>query len=260
MKRVMTVSVISVLVFLMSFAGAGEKKLLPSGTHIIKTDGGMDLALTIPAGFSLDKGNSLIVLLHGAQMQDLNDVKSVWSGWTDSFSRSGYIVVVPRSKTNPNAWDAKDIDDLAKFCKKIADDYNVLNRQGVAVGHSSGADGAARLVTTEPRLFSAIVSLGGQTRPETATLKNNNIGVFLFHFNGDNVVNISFAKQLEENLKKAGVNVTLKTEDMNSHAIEHYAQRALSPTTSWLSNWMKDEARKLTSVGQDNNLNWQVLS
>jgi|GEM_PF-2384965 len=239
---------------------ASDKKLLPAGTHLVKTEGGMDVSLTIPSSISPEKGCSLIVLLHGAQMKDINDVKSVWNAWSDSFSKSGYIVVVPRSKTNKDAWAPQDVDDLTKFCRKIAEDYGVAGREGAAVGHSSGADGAARLVVSDPKLFSAFISLGGQSHPDVASFKNNNIGVFLFHFNGDPIVNINASKQLEATLKQAGVDVTLKSEDNNSHAIEFYAQRALQPVTSWLSAWMKDKARKLTSVGEDKNLNWIVLS
>jgi len=241
---------------LVPLIGADKKRLLPPGTHIVRTEGGMNVVFAVPPGFSVKKGSSLMVCLHGAGIRDINDNKSVWSGWIGAFTRAGYICIAPRSKTNPNGWDAKDIKDLVEFVKKTVKDYNVLTRQMVAVGHSSGADGAYRLVASEPKLFSALVSLGGQLRPDPKVLKNNNIGVFLYHFNGDPIVNVSASQRAYDTLKKADVDVTLKTENMNSHAIEFYLQKAQQPVSSWLSEWMKKKARRLIAVGEDDNLNW----
>jgi len=225
---------------------------MPPGVHTRKTPGGVEYVLYVPR-----KATGMLFLLHGAGFRDLNDAHGVWRGWAKDYNSKGFIVVIPFSSRG--AWGDAQVKELARLAMELAKTYVVPRRMGAAVGHSSGAEGAFKLVAGNPSLLSAAVSLGGRPTINAQLFKEKNIAGYFFHFTGDPIVPVGNARVAHNSLKSAGAETDLKENPGNTHAIEHYIAQSKQVVEGWLTNWFKKKARILGKVGQDDSLNWQEL-
>jgi len=229
----------------------GDK--LPPGVHTQKTPRGVPFVVHIPR-----KASGMIFLLHGAGFRDINDAGNVWRGWAQDWTKKGFIVVIPFA--SGGAWSDAELSELGRLATELAATYNVPRRMGAAVGHSSGAEAAFKLVTANPSLISAAVSLGGRPKPNAQFFKEKNLAGYFFHFKNDPIVPVSAARSAYNSLKALSAETQLKEVDGNSHAIEFYLLQSKQTVEAWLIRWFKTKARVLGKVGQDDSLNWQEFS
>ena len=229
-----------------ALVAGGRPKKYPAGTHILKTNQGMQYVLHVPK--RLGRNGALLVCLHGAGMRGINDIKGVWSGWMNAFGKSGYLVVAPEAAGN--AWTQAEIQQVTSLAKRLAEAYGLPARRCAVAGHSSGAEAAARVLQGAPRLFSAGVSIGGRPTVNAKTMKEHNLAFFFFHYTQDNIVNVAGARQAHQTLKKEGVVTDMKeVGGKATHAIEFYLADSLKQVQEWLKGWLTKGARKLGTVG-----------
>jgi len=229
----------------------GEK--LPPGVHTQKTAGGVPFVVHIPR-----KASGMIFLLHGAGFRDINDASNVWRGWAQDWAKKGFIVVIPYAKGG--AWSDAQLGELGRLAAELAATYSVPRRMGAAIGHSSGAEAAFKLVAANPSLLSAAISLGGQPKLNAQLFKEKNLAGYFFHFKNDPTVPVSAARSAYNSLKALSAETQLKEADGNSHAIEFYLAQSRQTVDAWLNRWFRTKARFLGKVGQDDSLKWQEFS
>ena len=243
--------VITMMVLLLGATLLCGGKLAP-GVHTSKTPRGVPFVVHIPR-----KATGMIFLLHGARVNDVNDAGNLWRGWAQDWAKKGFIAVIPYAKGG--AWSDAQLSELGRLAEELAATYNVPRRMGAAVGHSSGAEAAFKLVAANPSLLSAAVSLGGRPKPNAQLFKEKNLAGYFFHFKNDPIVPVSAARSAHNSLKSVSAETQLKEVDGNSHAIEFYLTQSKQTVETWLSGWFKTKARVLGKVGQDDSLKWQEL-
>jgi len=238
------------LVFVCSIVFAGEKK--PPGVHISKTPGGVGYVLYVPK-----KVSGMVFLLHGAQFRDLNDAHGVWKAWANDFCTKGFLAIIPFAPRG--VWGEAQLNELSRLAADLSSTYSVPRRMGAAIGHSSGAEGAFKLVAGNPSLLSAAVSLGGRPQVNAHLFKTKNLAGYFFHFTGDNIVPPGAARTAYNALKSQGAETAFEEAPGAGHAIEAYIAQSKKVVFNWLFTWFSKKARILGKVGQDESLNWEEL-
>jgi len=257
MKRLAALALVCCLILCLATALHADKKSykkMSSGTFSLKSKGGIDFYLGVPKGYNPSKGSPFMLCLHGDGIRDANDNKNVWSSWVASAVSAGFVVCAPKS---PGQNWAGGTRALTGLIEELEDIYKLNIRQYVAIGHSSGASVIYQLVLGDTKRFSAFGSMGGRLQVNEADVKKaGNLGAYIFHFTGDPIVGVNFAKTAAQQLKSAGATVELKEEQMNSHAIEHYLAAGSKVIIPWMLEWVRKKARILTDPGNDTNLPW----
>lgn len=260
MKRACAICIAIVLILAgtaaMLQAGGKKYKRMAPGTFVLKSKAGIDYVLTVPKSYNPKTGAPFMLCIHGdAGFRDMNDFKGVWSGWMNTAGTLGFVCCAPKAPSRN--WVGK-ASSLLRLVDELKERFNLRVREHVAVGHSSGATAAFQIALADPLRFSAFGSMGGRLQVNQQKVKQaKNMGAFLSHITGDNVVPPSASKQAADALKAAGV--TVKHEEMagQGHAMEYYLNCASASMIKWLVNWVKNKARLLTDPGDDTNLTWE---
>jgi len=148
----------------------------------------------------------LILYLHGKSLRG-NDLKRVSAYGLPRRLRTDkgfpFIVVCPQLPGDQRWTDTRA---MASLVQDIAKRYPVDRSRVYAMGFSMGASGAWRVAHAYPRLFAALVSVGGTYEiPLAASGRLKPVPVWMIHGTEDREASPAVARQtLEMHMKKGG--------------------------------------------------------
>ena len=192
-----------------------EDKILNNDTNkIILPDGyenryyeGMRYGLFIPPSYDMTKRYPLITSLHGS-----TDTVSWDLGWYHDPIQSidPCFVLTPKSLQARNGWGnswatahSLDMQKTLVVIDSLIVEFNIDTNRLYIYGVSMGGYGVFSVLAREPGMFAGAFSICGGGIPETVE-NVMNTPLWIFHGSDDNVVPVSYSKDIYQAILNAG--------------------------------------------------------
>jgi predicted peptidase len=162
--------------------------------------------LYLPPGYDPkeNKEYPLLVCLHGAGSRgdDINLVKRAGPPMlADKGKIFPFVIISPQCAAGKN-WDPEILYPLITGSIRK---FRIDKSRIYLTGYSMGGYGTWNLAFHHPELFAAIIPICGDAYPYQAE-KMKEIAIWVFHGDKDEVVPLSFSREMVDALKKSGGN------------------------------------------------------
>jgi len=155
----------------------------------------------------VEKEFPLILFLHGAGERG-NNIEIVKrhgiAKIVEQKDNFPFITISPQCNLN-SSW-LQILPQLYELLNFIIENYKVDKRRIYLTGLSMGGFGTWHLAINYPELFAAIAPVCGGGNPEFA-YKIKDTPIWAFHGDNDEIVPVSFSKEMVNELKNLGANV-----------------------------------------------------
>ena len=113
------------------------------------------------------------------------------------------FIVAPWS--NERNWDEANIRLTLEVLDELAKEFHIDTNRIYVTGQSMGGWGTWSMITQHPRRFAAAIPICGGGQPEDAP-RAKDVPVWAFHGTADNVVPVTYTREMIAALRKAGGN------------------------------------------------------
>ena len=207
---------------------ASQKRILVCSYEFDLANQPMSYVLFVPKGYDPGRRYPLIVNLHGAGVQPLQQM--LFDGTTDFAERDGYIVVAPLGYSTMGGWgplrgaprpvETADINpatgspyavhelseaDALEVLARVRRTYSIDDDRIYLMGHSMGAFGAFYLGARHNRIWAGIAPIaGGGIGPNASAEALKSIPLLILHGSEDVVVSPNTSRRAAMELQKVG--------------------------------------------------------
>lgn len=207
---------------------ASQKRILVCSYEFDLANQSISYVLFVPRGYDPTQRYPLIVNLHGAGVQPLQQM--LFDGTTDFAERDGYIVLAPMGYSTMGGWgplrgtprpvEGADLNpatgtpyavhelseaDAMEALARIRRIYSIDDDRIYLMGHSMGAFGAFYLGAKHNRIWAGIAPIaGGGIGPNASAEALKFIPLLILHGSEDVVVSPNTSRRAAMELQKVG--------------------------------------------------------
>lgn len=194
----------------------------------------------VPEGYDKSRKYPLLVYLHGSGQDDRILERS-------DFIKEGFIVVAPNGRGVSNCYYSKESQqDIKEAIDDVEREFSIDPQRVVLSGFSMGGYGVFRTFYENPSRYSAIAILSGHPDLASKMVTKNSINfsdkkylqsfykipVFIYHSKDDLNCPYILMKEVADNLKSAGSDVSFAEDENRGHG--NMSPEAKEKYISWL--------------------------
>jgi pimeloyl-ACP methyl ester carboxylesterase len=219
-----------------SFQGVSSTGFLP-GQPITVGGNSYTYALYVPPSYHSEKAYPVVLCLHGAGFSG----DAYLDRWQPQLGEN-YILACP-SISGGEFWTKQGEELVLATLATVIRHYHVDLNRVFLTGMSNGGIGTYLIGLNYPDRFAALIPMAGGLDEELFPLLDNakNVPIYIIHGTKDEVIQVSFARDIADYLKRLGYSIVYREHDrVHPMAGGHFFPRDELPA---LMDWIEDKRR-----------------
>ncbi|HIN86700.1 MAG TPA: hypothetical protein EYN06_09480 [Myxococcales bacterium] len=171
----------------------------------VKGAHGFTYSVHFPSNYDVSKQWPMVTLFHWSTGR----YGSVYKLWKEIAEENGIILAMPNSRSRMR-WTRRDAKKTVSMINAVKSQFNIDPKRVYAVGYSSGANFAYRLMADNPGLFRAVAPFAGRLLASDSKLTHDdapNTRVCIFHGRYDSIIQFKSGWSAARRLTRTGYEV-----------------------------------------------------